>query len=146
MKHLLMCAVAAGILLSGCSPTVELSKTTQTVSVDTDFRAKGIIAGSLPEVIEALNSGEISSQALVTLYLKRIEKIDKNGPMLQSILALNPDAMANAKKLDQLRAAGEILGPLHGVPVLLKDNIESKDPIATTAGALALKNNITGRA
>jgi amidase len=145
MKHLLMCAVAAGILLSGCSPTVELSKTTQTVSVDTDFRAKGIIAGSLPEVIEALNSGEISSQALVALYLKRIEKIDKNGPMLQSILALNPDAMANAKKLDQLRAAGEILGPLHGVPVLLKDNIESKDPIATTAGALALKNNITGR-
>jgi len=145
MKHLLMCAVAAGILLSGCSPTVELSKTTQTVSVDTDFRAKGIIAGSLPEVIEALNSGEISSQALVTLYLKRIEKIDKNGPMLQSILALNPDAMANAKKLDQLRAAGEILGPLHGVPVLLKDNIESKDPIATTAGALALKDNMTGR-
>ena len=140
-----MCAVAAGILLSGCSPTAELSKTTQAVSVDTDFRAKGIIAGSLPEVIEALNSGEISSEALVTLYLQRIQKIEKKGPRLQSILALNPDALANAKKLDQLRAAGEILGPLHGVPVLLKDNIESKDLIATTAGALALKDNITGR-
>ena len=79
-----MCAVAAGIFLSGCSPTVELSKTTQTVSVDTDFRAKGIIAGSLPEVIEALNSGEISSQALVALYLKRIEKIDKTKLNLRS--------------------------------------------------------------
>jgi len=145
MKHLLFCAIAAGISISGCSSTTELSETTQPILVDTDYRATGIVAGTLPEVIVALNSQQISSQALVTLYLERIEKIDKNGPRLQSILALNPDAMANAKKLDQLRAAGEILGPLHGVPVLLKDNIETKDRIATTAGALALKNNMTGR-
>ncbi len=145
MKHLLFCTVAAGISISACSPITERYETTQPVSVDADFRATGIVAGSLPDVIEALNSKEISSQALVKLYLDRIEKIDKNGPRLQSILALNPDAMANAKELDQLRAAGEILGPLHGVPVLLKDNIESKDRIATTAGALALKDNITGR-
>jgi amidase len=82
---------------------------------------------------------------LVTLYLERIETIDKNGPRLQSILALNPDALAIAQKRDQQRAAGEIMGPLHGVPVLLKDNIETKDRIATTAGALALKDNMTGR-
>jgi amidase len=145
MKHLFICALAAGISISGCSPTIEPSKTTQPISDDTDFRAKGIIAGSLPEVIEALNNSQISSHSLVKLYLERIEKIDKNGPRLQSILALNPDALANANKLDQLRAAGEILGPLHGVPVLLKDNIETKDRIATTAGALALKDNVTGR-
>jgi amidase len=64
---------------------------------------------------------------------------------LQSILVLNPDALENAKQLDKMRAVGEILGPLHGVPILLKDNIETKDRIATTAGALALKDNMTGR-
>ena len=61
------------------------------------------------------------------------------------MLALNPDALLQAKALDKQRAAGEVLGPLHGVPILLKDNIESKDNVATTAGALALKHNITGR-
>ena len=151
MKHLLMCAVAAGISISGCSPSTESSVMTPQSNIlqpelaETDFRAKGIIAGSLPEVIDALNTGKISSQALVKLYIERIEKIDKNGPKLQSILALNPDVLAIAQKLDKQRAAGEIIGPLHGVPVLLKDNIETKDRIATTAGALALKDNITGR-
>jgi amidase len=151
MKHLLVCAVAAGISISGCSPSTESSVMTPQSNIlqpelaEIDFRAKGIIAGSLPEVIDALNTGKISSQALVKLYIERIEKIDKNGPKLQSILALNPDVLAIAQKLDKQRAAGEIIGPLHGVPVLLKDNIETKDRIATTAGALALKDNITGR-
>jgi amidase len=146
-----MYAITAGIFISGCSPSTQHSEmtpssnTSQPVLADTDFRAKGIIAGSLPEVIDALDSGEINSQTLVKLYLERIEKIDKNGPKLQSILAINPDALAIAQKLDQMRAVGKILGPLHGVPILLKDNIESQDSIATTAGALALKDNMTGR-
>ena len=145
MKHLLFGALAAGVAISGCSPLIDIFETTRSVSVDTDFRATGLIAGSLPDVIQALNSKEISSQNLVKLYLERIEKIDKLGPRLQSILVLNPDALENAKQLDKMRAAGEILGPLHGVPILLKDNIETKDRIATTAGALALKDNMTGR-
>jgi amidase len=145
MKHLLFGALAAGISISGCSPSIKIFETTRPISVDTDFRATGILAGSLPDVIEALNSKKVSSQALVKLYLDRIEKIDKRGPKLQSILVLNPDALENAKQFDQMRAAGEILGPLHGVPILLKDNIETKDRIATTAGALALKDNMTGR-
>jgi amidase len=145
MKHLLFGALAAGVAISGCSPLIDIFETTRPVSVDTDFRATGLIAGSLPDVIQALNSKEISSQNLVKLYLERIEKIDKLGPRLQSILVLNPDALENAKQLDKMRAVGEILGPLHGVPILLKDNIETKDRIATTAGALALKDNMTGR-
>ena len=145
MKHLLFGTLAVSIAILGCSPSIELSKTTQPVWVDTDFRATGILAGSLPDVIQALNSKEISSQNLVKLYLERIEKIDKLGPRLQSILVLNPDALENAKQLDKMRSAGEILGPLHGVPILLKDNIETKDRIATSAGALALKDNMTGR-
>ena len=145
MKHLLICAIAAAISISGCSPNIEQSKSEQPNSASADFRATGIIAGSLPEVVAALNSGEISSQALVKLYLERIELVDNNGPKLQSIISLNPDALENAKKLDEMRAAGQILGALHGVPVLLKDNIESKDAMPTTAGALALKDNVTGR-
>ena len=114
-------------------------------SAPVDFRPTGIIAGSLPDVVDALNNGQISSQQLVTLYLERIESVDKNGPTLQSVLTVNPDALAQAKALDEKRANGEILGPLHGVPVLIKDNIESKDSMPTTAGALALKDNVTGR-
>jgi amidase len=69
MKHLLLCAIAAGITMSGCSPTTEHSETTQPVLVATDFRATGMVANSLPDVIEALNNKEVSSEALVTLYL-----------------------------------------------------------------------------
>lgn len=145
MKYLLIFVAAAGFSISGCSPTIKMADATKTVSAETDFRAKGIIAGSLPEVIDALNKGDINSQTLVKLYLERIKAIDKNGPVLQSILAINPDVLASAKELDQLRAIGEILGPLHGVPIVFKDNIETKDRIPTTAGAYALRNNMNGR-
>lgn len=145
MKHLLVFTLAAGFALTGCSPSTDVTETTQPPEVTTDFRAQGLIAGSLPDIVSALDNGEISSQALVELYLERIEQVDNNGPKLQSIISLNPDALENAKKLDEMRAAGQVLGALHGVPVLLKDNIESNDFMPTTAGALALKDNITRR-
>ena len=94
---------------------------------------------------EALKSGDVSSEELVTAYLARIEAVDRAGPKLQSVLALNPNALADARALDARRAAGETLGSLHGIPVLLKDIIESKDPVATTAGSTALKDNMTRR-
>lgn len=106
---------------------------------------QGWLARSLPEIADALKSGEVTSEALVKAYLERIAQVDQSGPTLQSVLSLNPDALAQAKALDARRAAGEALGPLHGVPILLKDNIESKDNMATTAGALALIDNVTGR-
>jgi len=71
--------------------------------------------------------------------------VDDAGPTLQSVLSLNPDILEQARALDTQREAGEELGPLHGVPILLKDNIESLDNIPTTAGSLALENNITER-
>ncbi len=110
-----------------------------------DYQPKGIIAKSLPEIVKALDSGQITSEQLVNLYLKRINDIDKNGPTLQAVLSLNPDAIKQAQKLDTMRAKGEILGALHGIPIFLKDNIESKGAMATTAGSLALKGNVTGR-
>ncbi len=145
MKHILVLVITSGFVISACSPVAEKSEPKPQVQEVADYRANGIIAGSLPEIVEALENGEISSEALMKLYLQRIENIDKNGPKLQSLIAINPDAMELAIERDMQRAAGEVLGALHGVPVLLKDNIESKDKLATTAGALALKDNITGR-
>jgi amidase len=110
-----------------------------------DYSAQGLLAGTLPEIADALRGGEISAEELVELYLLRITQIDQSGPNLQSVLTRNPDIIQQARALDEKRAAGEPLGPLHGVPILLKDNIETSDQMPTTAGALALRDNITGR-
>ena len=93
----------------------------------------------------AMAAGSLTSEALVRDYLARIAALDKAGPRLNSVIALNPHALADARKLDAERKAGHVRGPLHGIPVLLKDNIESDDGTATTAGSLALKDNVTGR-
>lgn len=93
---------------------------------------------------EAIKNGQISAEDLVTGYLARIDALDKKGPNINSILLLNPDALNAARVRDAAVASGEPLGPLHGIPVLLKDNIETKD-MPTTAGSLALLNNDTLR-
>ena len=85
----------------------------------------------------AMDRGETSSHALVQAYLARIVALDRNGPKLHSVIELNPLARAEAAALDAERAAGHIRGPLHGIPILLKDNIDAT-PMATTAGSLAL--------
>lgn len=144
-KLISIITLTSTIAISGCWPRIEnSSRATKDVMV-VDFRAKGMLARSLPEIAKALNNGEVTSEELVQLYIERIEAVDKNGPNLQAILTINADALNIAKDLDAMRKAGTLKGPLHGVPILLKDNIESKDQMPTTAGALALKNNITGR-
>jgi len=145
MKKYYIFALTIGVSLSACSPFNENVQRTHISSAAVDYQAKGIISKSLPEIVKALNDGEISSEALVTLYINRIESIDKQGPRLQAVLNLNPDALNQAKELDVMRKNGVIKGPLHGVPILLKDNIESLDNMPTTAGALALKDNVTRR-
>jgi amidase len=151
MKQWLLAGVAV-ISIAACAPETsnqtknETDITYSEVSVDTQsYVPTGMLAKTMPEIAAALKAGDISAEDLVKAYIERIEKVDRSGPTLQSVIAVNPDALAEARKLDGKRAAGETLGPLHGVPVLLKDNIESKDNMATTAGALALKDNITGR-
>ncbi|MBO9671698.1 MAG: amidase, partial [Sphingobium sp.] len=100
---------------------------------------------SAADLLEQLKSGKTSSEALVRAYLARIAAMDRAGPALRSIISLNPDAVAEARALDAERKAGKPRGPLHGLPVLIKDNIETKDAMPTTAGSLALKGNFTGR-
>ncbi|MBD8677609.1 amidase [Sphingomonas sp. CFBP 13720] len=89
-------------------------------------------------------AGHTTAEALTAAYLARIAAIDRRGPTLRSVIAINPDALAQARALDAERRAGRIRGPLHGLPVLVKDNIETREN-ATTAGSLALRDNRTGR-
>ena len=91
---------------------------------------------------QKMQSGEMSSHAITQLYLDRINQIDKAGPKLNSVIELNPDALSIADAMDAERKAGKTRGPLHGIPVLIKDNIDTADKMQTTAGALALEGNI----
>lgn len=100
---------------------------------------------SIAQLQADLTSGAVTSEQLVQAYLDRIAEIDDAGPTLNSVLALNPNALADARALDLERASGRVRGPLHGIPILIKDNIESADPIPTTAGSLALAQNLTNR-
>jgi len=88
-----------------------------------------------------MNSGKLNSRALTELYLGRIQQLDKNGPMVNSVIELNPDALDIADSMDKERKAGKVRGPLHGIPVLIKDNIDTGDKMMTTAGALAMTGN-----
>ncbi|MGI3778573.1 MAG: amidase [Janthinobacterium lividum] len=93
----------------------------------------------------ALRDGTITAEAATAAALDRVAALDRAGPSLHAVLALNPRAADDARALDAERAARGPRGALHGVPVLVKDNIETADPVATTAGSLALAANVTGR-
>lgn len=148
MKYPTLGAIAA-LLLSACTPSGPDTGTGDTPMPDArapiSYAAEGWTAKSLPDLAEALKAGEVSAEELTQAYLDRIDAVDRNGPALQAVLTLNPDALDQARALDDRRRAGEPLGMLHGVPILLKDNIETADAMPTTAGALALKDNVTGR-
>ena len=93
---------------------------------------------SVAEWQAALARGELTSRQLVERYLQRIESLDAQGPKLRAVLETNPDALDIAAALDAERRAGKLRGPLHGIPVLVKDNIDTADRMHTTAGSLAL--------
>jgi amidase len=93
---------------------------------------------SIAELSDAQAHAAVSAEALTQAYLRRIERYDRQGPKIGAVLALNPDALSAARALDAERRAGKLRGPLHGIPLLIKDNIETRDPLATTAGSLAL--------
>ena len=85
-----------------------------------------------------MESGQDSSRSLCEKYMARIEALDRQGPALMSVLEINPDALSIAESLDAERKAGKVRGPLHGIPILVKDNIGTADRMQTTAGSLAL--------
>lgn len=127
------------VALTACSPPAPPAPATGTSPSALETR---VAEASVTELQALMESGEASSEAITRALIARIERLD---PALRAVLAINPDALAIAKERDGERAQGRVRGPLHGVPVLLKDNIETGDPLPTTAGSLALASNRTGR-
>jgi amidase len=97
---------------------------------------------TIAELQSGMASGKYTAHSLASKYLERIGEIDKQGPAINSVIELNPDALAIASGLDSERQAKRERGPLHGIPVLIKDNIDTHDRMTTTAGSLALGGSI----
>jgi len=99
--------------------------------------AYDIMEKTIPELQAAMESGTVTARQLVEIYLARIAAYDKRGPALNAMVALNPQALAVADQLDAERRAGRVRGPLHGIPLVVKDNYETIE-MPTTAGSIAL--------
>jgi amidase len=121
--------------LTGAAASQTACQYVPPASTPTDFELDEV---SLADLAAGLEKGKWTSQRLVQLYLDRIATVDRSGPKLGAVLALNPDAANLAAQLDQERKNGHVRGPLHGIPILVKDNIQTRDPMSTTAGSLAL--------
>jgi amidase len=120
----------AGASLAGALPTSALAQTSGAPSQFNEV--------TVAQLQAAMAAGSTNSVQLTNFYLSRILALDQRGPGLNSVIELNPDALAIAQQADKLRGQGKVLGPLHGIPILLKDNIDTGDRMQTTAGSFAL--------
>ena len=100
---------------------------------------------TVTQLQEAMRSGRLSARSITEMYLNRIHELDRRGPALRAIIEVNPDALEVAERLDEERREGRVRGPLHGIPVVLKDNIDTADRMTTTAGSLALEGSVAAR-
>ncbi|HET7010649.1 MAG TPA: amidase [Anaerolineales bacterium] len=100
---------------------------------------------TIRELQARMQAGELTSRSLCESYLDRIEMLDRQGPAVNSVIEVNPDALATAESRDGERKAGRVRGPLHGIPIVIKDNIDTQDRMQTTAGSLALANTYASK-
>ena len=133
-RQFLISAAVGSVMTSVAAPISSASAEERSRAKDFDPTE-----ASISQLQRHLGSG-LSSAALVTAYLRRISVLDQQGPTYRSIIAINPDALGIARRLDSERRGGRVRGPLHGIPVLIKDNIETSDRMPTTGGSLALAN------
>jgi amidase len=149
MKRVLL-ALASTTVLAACAtqPTPPYDSSAPTVARPGSPAVRPVAypveERTIPQLVAEMAAGRVSSEVLTRAYLQRIQAVDQSGPTLRSVLSVNPNAVADAQALDAERRAGRVRGPLHGVPVLLKDNIETRE-LPTTAGSAALAGNMTGR-
>ena len=125
--------------LNAFGSTTTNEDTGSTTSLPDNFDLDEI---TIDELQQKMQSGKITAVALTKMYLDRIASIDKAGPKLNAVIEINKQALTIAAALDKERKAGKIRGPLHGIPVLVKDNINTGDGMMTTAGAFAMQGNI----
>ncbi len=140
-----VCVVVVVGLLGGCQRTPPSEPTAPTPAAPPSAQPFELAELSIAQLGERMASGSLTSQRITELYLQQIAALDDAGPMLNAVIETNPDALTIAQALDVERAAGKVRGPLHGIPVLLKDNIDTGDKMRTTAGSLALAEHIAAR-
>ncbi|MFE3869153.1 amidase [Flavobacterium sp. LS2P90] len=131
------------LMITGC--TSGTKKDENPVSIEDSNAAFELDEETIGSLRKKLASGKYTSEQLVRLYLKRIETIDATGPQLNSVIEINPDAISIAVEMDKEMKSGKSRGPLHGIPILIKDNIDTGDKMQTTAGALAMEGNIPSK-
>lgn len=139
-------SIAAGVTLLGAPHTGAATehagpRDRGTNPADPAPQQDELLSKSVAELGAMMRSGTVTSHDLTQRYLTRIAQMDKAGVALNAVIELNPDALAIADRRDAERKAGNVRGPLHGIPVLVKDNIGSADKMRTTAGSLALANS-----
>jgi amidase len=108
------------------------------VRAQADDDDRNLNEATVAQLQAMMRSGELTSVELTRFYLQRIERLDQDGPSVNSVIEVNPDALAIARQSDEERRRGQVRGPLHGIPVLLKDNVNTGDRMQTTAGSFAL--------
>lgn len=135
---------AAAMAGSACARS-DRNRDTQPGAAPTEVGSFELEEVTIAELGRRMAEGERTSREITRLYLDRIEALDRQGPALRSVIETNPDALEIAEELDRERAGGNVRGPLHGVPILLKDNVATADRTTTTAGSLALEGSIPPR-
>jgi amidase len=136
-----LAAGSAGVY--GCSSSMQDQKpVNDTAMVRTPVAPFELEETTVAALQDGMKSGKYTARSITELYLKRIEDLDQQGPSLHSIIETNPDALQIADALDAERKSKGTRGPLHGIPVLIKDNIDTADKMTTTAGSLALEGSI----
>jgi len=146
-RNFIKASAVAGVTLSAislnaCAPAGEKKKESPDTKTADDFELN---EATIDMLQQKMQNKEYTSHTITQLYLTRINDIDKNGPKLNAVIELNPEALDMANQLDKERDNGKVRGPLHGIPVLIKDNINTKDKVATTAGSLALADNFAAK-
>ena len=134
--------LAAGLATAGCAKPKEAGKITEKEAAVMPFEFDEVSVGELQE---GMKTGKLTAKYITEKYLERIETLDKRGPSLRAVIEINPEAVMIAGSLDKERKAKGPRGPMHGIPVLIKDNIGTADRMTTTAGSLALAGSIPER-
>ena len=137
-RDFLRFGIGSGLAVAGFTSAVLAERVKKGWAVPLEMPGTDIEEATIAELSERMVSGRDTARSIVEQYLARIETIDKAGPSLSSVLEINPDALKIADELDAERKAKGPRGPLHGIPVLVKDNIDTADRMMTTAGSLAL--------
>jgi amidase len=137
MKRKPVITLLLGILLMACQPAKD-----ETTSTDTHAYLEEI---TIRQLQQGYRDGKYTITTVVKDYLARIDAIDKNGPKINSVICVNPDALQIAEQLEKEWKDGKIRGPLHGIPIILKDNIDTHDKMPNTAGATVLRNSFPAR-